>query len=115
MGDIHCSKCGEPWDAWGVYNGDMTPEEKDRFLRGEGCPCCKFGEKERKWAILWKVVECFQYAVCQAGSVTERRVIAEEFVAALNRRGIITNDEATALERKMLDEITNAIYVPIER
>jgi len=51
LGDIHCSKCGEPWDAWGVYNGDMTSEEKDRFLRGEGCPCCKFGEKEKELAV----------------------------------------------------------------
>ena len=52
LGDIHCKKCGEPWDAWGVYNGDMTPEEKDRFLRGEGCPCCKFGEKEKELAVV---------------------------------------------------------------
>lgn len=26
----------------------MTPEEKERFLRGEGCPCCKFGKKESR-------------------------------------------------------------------
>jgi len=50
-GDIHCKICGEPWDAWGVYNGDMTSEEKERFLRGEGCPCCKFGEKEKELAV----------------------------------------------------------------
>jgi hypothetical protein len=25
--------------------GDMTPEEARRFLKGEGCPCCDFGKK----------------------------------------------------------------------
>ena len=51
MGDIYCAKCGEPWDYWGVYSalkhddGDMTKEEAERFMRGEGCPVCKFGEE----------------------------------------------------------------------
>lgn len=40
MADIICAKCGEPWDAYGVRNGD--PDAK-RFLKGEGCPCCDFG------------------------------------------------------------------------
>lgn len=115
MGDLHCRVCGEPWDAYGVFNGDMTPEEKDRFLRGEGCPSCKFGEREKKWALLWKVVESFQYAICQVADETQRRVAAEEFVLCLNRRGIISNDEASALERQILDAITKAIYVPIDR
>ena len=25
-GDLICNVCGEPWDAWGTRNGDMTPE-----------------------------------------------------------------------------------------
>jgi len=41
MGDVHCAKCGEPWDAYGVRHGDMTPEEAKRFWAGEGCPCCR--------------------------------------------------------------------------
>lgn len=45
MGDITCRICGEPWDAYGVYNGDMTEEEKQIFLKGLGCPCCK-GKKQ---------------------------------------------------------------------
>jgi hypothetical protein len=63
MADIICAKCSEPWDAYGVRNGDMddTPEyppmtvgaalaanskgaNSRRFLKGEGCPCCNFGE-----------------------------------------------------------------------
>lgn len=43
MSDITCAKCGEPWDSYGVRNGDMTPGERKRFLAGEGCPCCRFG------------------------------------------------------------------------
>jgi len=43
MSDIVCSVCGEPWDAYGVRHGDMTPEEAERFLGGEGCPACEFG------------------------------------------------------------------------
>ena len=40
MGDIRCAICGEPWDAYGVFHGDMTAEESKRFLKGLGCPCC---------------------------------------------------------------------------
>jgi len=44
MSDIKCAMCGEPWDAYGVRShGDMNYEEADRFLRGEGCPCCRIG------------------------------------------------------------------------
>jgi len=43
MSDIKCAKCGEPWDAYGIRNGDMEKDEAARFLKGEGCPCCGFG------------------------------------------------------------------------
>ena len=43
--DIECALCGEPWDAYGVRHVlDMTREEALRFLQGEGCPSCHFGE-----------------------------------------------------------------------
>jgi len=53
MSDIYCKKCGEPWDFSGVYaairgreeEADMTKEEAEKFMRGEGCPCCGFGKK----------------------------------------------------------------------
>ena len=42
--DIECARCGEPWDAWGVFHHeDMTKQEARRFLAGEGCQACKFG------------------------------------------------------------------------
>jgi hypothetical protein len=43
MADIICAKCAEPWDAYGVRNGDMKILEAERFKKGEGCPCCRFG------------------------------------------------------------------------
>lgn len=44
MADVRCAQCGEPWD---VYEGraDMEPAEFSRFRKGEGCPCCGFGER----------------------------------------------------------------------
>lgn len=49
MPDIYCSKCGEPWDSFGITHcigeGDMTREEAIRFRHGEGCPSCGFGSK----------------------------------------------------------------------
>ncbi len=45
MSDIYCAICGEPWDAYGVYHGDMDEDERSRFLSGAGCPCCRFGHK----------------------------------------------------------------------
>jgi hypothetical protein len=45
-GDYYCSVCGEPWDAYGVHIAlkgeisDMTKDEAERFIKGEGCPCC---------------------------------------------------------------------------
>jgi len=40
MTDVYCRVCGEPWDAFGLFHGDMTDEERDIFLAGLGCPCC---------------------------------------------------------------------------
>lgn len=43
--DITCAKCGEPWDSFGIREGDMEPDEAARFRRGEGCPACGFGTR----------------------------------------------------------------------
>jgi hypothetical protein len=43
MSDILCARCAEPWDAYGVSNGDMEPADAIRFRRGLGCPACGFG------------------------------------------------------------------------
>lgn len=39
--DIYCPKCGEPWDY--PFDDALTPNEVQRFKRGEGCPACDFG------------------------------------------------------------------------
>ena len=39
--DLYCQRCGEPWDFDSVYHGDMTTDEKQRFLKGVDCPACK--------------------------------------------------------------------------
>jgi len=44
MSDVRCAICSEPWDLYGVLHGDMEPWERDRFLAGEGCPSCNFGQ-----------------------------------------------------------------------
>lgn len=45
--DLYCQRCGEPWDAYGVRHGDLTPEECDLFLDGKECPACH-GKKIEK-------------------------------------------------------------------
>jgi hypothetical protein len=50
MTDIHCRKCGDTWDSYGIRmavkydKGDMTREEAIKFVKGEGCPSCHFGK-----------------------------------------------------------------------
>ena len=46
MGDVHCQVCQEPWDAYGVRNGDMNKWQADLFQQGAGCPCCEGGERD---------------------------------------------------------------------
>lgn len=36
-------QCQEPWDAYGITHGDMSPEEADLFNQGKGCVHCHFG------------------------------------------------------------------------
>jgi len=45
MSDVLCSKCGEPWDYYGIKTNDtMNSLETEKFLKGMGCPCCDFGK-----------------------------------------------------------------------
>lgn len=51
MPDVHCNKCGEPWETYSLRNEvpdwDGEPDDAyDRFMNGEGCPTCDWGEKE---------------------------------------------------------------------
>ncbi len=44
--DLYCKRCGEPWELCYVQQ-EMTPEEKERFHSGKGCPAC-FGKPVEK-------------------------------------------------------------------
>lgn len=41
--DLLCERCGEPWDQYHVRH-EMTPQERNTFLDGKGCPSC--GDKK---------------------------------------------------------------------
>ena len=84
MSDIYCAKCGEPWDAYGVYHcDDMDASEKKQFLRGEGCPACGFGrklEKQDKESILQGFLRAAE---------SEIEASDEDPISILTRRGLL--------------------------
>ena len=46
--DIYCKRCGEPWDFIGAADtADMSRQEYDRMMAGDGCPAC-FGKPVEK-------------------------------------------------------------------
>ena len=46
--DLYCQRCGEPWDAYGVDNSDMTEEGAKRFKKGLDCPSCHGKEVKKR-------------------------------------------------------------------
>ncbi|MDP3064135.1 MAG: hypothetical protein Q8O40_13135 [Chloroflexota bacterium] len=44
--DLLCQRCGEPYDQYHVRH-EMTPQERNTFLDGKGCPSC-IGKKDVK-------------------------------------------------------------------
>lgn len=38
--DVYCKRCGEPWEL-DYVQWDMTPQERNHFWAGEGCPSCQ--------------------------------------------------------------------------
>ena len=44
--DLYCQRCGEPYEHYYVHH-EMTPQERDDFLKGVCCPSCKGIEVER--------------------------------------------------------------------
>lgn len=43
MADVHCGKCGEPYEYYYVRL-EMSAEEREKFLNRQGCPCCNWGQ-----------------------------------------------------------------------
>ena len=44
--DVLCSKCGEPWNSYGLLHGDVRAWESALIRAGAGCPSC-LGQKSR--------------------------------------------------------------------
>jgi len=47
MADVYCQRCGEPWELYYIEH-EMTPEERDNFWEGIGCPSCIGKEVEKR-------------------------------------------------------------------
>ena len=46
MDNVICGQCGEPW-TYHYLTHELVESEKEKILRGKGCPCCEWGESER--------------------------------------------------------------------
>jgi len=46
MGDVTCGQCGEPWEYYYLTH-EVPEDEKEDILRGNGCPCCEWGQGDR--------------------------------------------------------------------
>ena len=45
--DLYCPRCGEPWELYYVQH-EMTPEERQSFHDGSGCPSCANKEVKQR-------------------------------------------------------------------
>lgn len=46
MNDVTCGQCGEPWEYYYLTH-EMSEDEKEGVLRGNGCPACSWGSSDR--------------------------------------------------------------------
>lgn len=49
MPQVHCKKCGEPYSEYSLRHDvpewdDQPDDAHDKFMSGEGCPTCNWGE-----------------------------------------------------------------------
>jgi len=44
--DVVCGKCGEPWSYYYLTH-ELTEDEKEDVLRGNGCQACSWGDSNR--------------------------------------------------------------------
>ena len=95
--DLYCQRCGEPWDQYGVYNGDMTAEEKHRFLKGIDCPSCHGKEMCKKGI---KCQECNEYDDSRCRLHLIRRPFRAQLAAALTD---VLGDDTDGLAAEMED------------
>ena len=64
MSDIHCSICNEPWDIYGLSNGDVKAWEADMIRAGKGCPCCVANGKTPKESYVKPEPEIIFHCAC---------------------------------------------------
>ncbi len=60
--DVYCKRCGEPFELYGI-NFDFTPEERNHFWSGEGCPCCYGKPAPEKRPFRCRVQEALESAL----------------------------------------------------
>lgn len=83
MGQIHCKKCGEPWEIYSLRHevpdwDDQPDDAYEKFMRGGGCPTCGWGE--------------------EAGEVSLSRSMSEEELTAQFQRGLFNETDEDPLK-----------------
>lgn len=78
MPDLNCKKCGEPYGIYSLKNEvpewDDQPEDAyEKFMNGEGCPTCDWGDK--------------------AGEVSLSRTESEDEINARHIKSIMENSD----------------------
>jgi len=78
MNEVSCRKCGEPYSIYSLKNeipewDDQPEDAHDKFMSGEGCPTCNWGEK--------------------AGEVSRSRTESPEETEARSLREMMMNTE----------------------
>lgn len=76
--DVPCKQCGEPYSVYSlkheVANWDDQPDDAhDRFMSGNGCPTCEWGDK--------------------AGEVSRSRTESQEKLEREHLKAVMTNTE----------------------
>jgi hypothetical protein len=50
MNEVRCKQCGEPYGTYGLRHEvaeweDQPDDAYEKFMNGDGCPTCDWGEK----------------------------------------------------------------------
>lgn len=78
MNDVNCRQCGEPYGVYSLHHevpewDDQPDDAYERFMSGEGCPTCDWGEK--------------------SGDVSLSRTESDEELAARHLSGMMNNTD----------------------
>jgi len=102
-GTYYCMVCG-PTATLQLVSKATIEEIGERYIRGIIESGMRLSGKLKTY-----IRESLAYALnTSVKDVTERRLVVEEFYAALNRRGVLTNEEAEAETREALKMIVES-------